>query len=77
MFAALGVLEEPNRLTLKCDPDYGALLIQQFDQISPGYHMNKHHWITIALDASVPTDLICELIVDSYELVVAARAIYQ
>ena len=77
MFAVHGELEEPNRLTLKCDPDYGALLMQQFEHISPGYHMNKHHWITIDLDGSVPTDLICELIVNSYDLVVATLAIDQ
>lgn len=77
MYAALGELEEPNQLTLKCDPDYGALPIQQFDHITPGYHMNKHHWITVLLDASVPSDLLEELIVDSYELVVSTITIDQ
>lgn len=35
----------------------------------PGYHMNKHHWITICLDGSVPLKEICRRIDESYALV--------
>jgi predicted DNA-binding protein (MmcQ/YjbR family) len=41
MFAVVSEDEDPGRLTMKCDPDYGAYLTQQFDDIVPGYHMNK------------------------------------
>lgn len=34
----------------------------------PGYHMNKKHWYTICLDASVSTQEICERIETSYLL---------
>lgn len=34
----------------------------------PGYHMNKKHWLTIILDGSVPTDEICRLLDESYQL---------
>jgi predicted DNA-binding protein (MmcQ/YjbR family) len=31
--------------------------------------MNKRHWITVALDGSVPRTLVAELIEDSFDLV--------
>lgn len=34
----------------------------------PGYHMNKKHWITVALDGSVPLDEILDYVDKSYEL---------
>lgn len=34
----------------------------------PGYHMNKKHWISICLDASVPIDEICTRVDTSYYL---------
>ena len=72
MFAVVSEDDEPGRLTLKCDPDYAAYLTQHFDDIVPGYHMNKRHWITIALVPTLSTDLIEDLISDSYELILAA-----
>ncbi len=71
MFAAVSLSDEPGRLTLKCDPDYADFLIQQFDEIIPGYHMNKQHWITITLAPTMPEDLIEELVSESYDLVTA------
>ena len=72
MFAAVSLSDEPGRLTLKCDPDYGTFLIQQFDEMIPGYHMNKRHWITITLSPTLPPDLIEDLISDSYDSVIAS-----
>ena len=70
MFALVPNTQES--VTVKVDPDDGAALRSQFDAISPGYHMNKRHWITIDLKPdgqSVPVE---DLIEDSYELVVAS-----
>ena len=36
--------------------------------IFPAYHMNKTHWITVALDNSVPADLIKSLTERSYDI---------
>ncbi|MBW4078047.1 MAG: MmcQ/YjbR family DNA-binding protein [Acidobacteria bacterium] len=72
VFAILTPHEEPPRVTLKCDPDYAILLAQQFDEIVPGYHMNKRHWITVTLSPTTSADLVDELIGVSYDLVVAA-----
>ncbi len=72
MFAVVSEGDAPARITLKCDPDYASYLTQQFDDIVPGYHMNKRHWITISLTPSMSADLIDELISDAYDLIVAA-----
>ncbi|WP_075738214.1 MmcQ/YjbR family DNA-binding protein [Streptomyces acidiscabies] len=54
---------------LKSAPDDAAALREQYAEITPGYHMNKKHWITLhggALDEG----LVEELVTDSYRLVV-------
>jgi predicted DNA-binding protein (MmcQ/YjbR family) len=79
MFALVGV-DEPARLTLKVVPDRGEALVREHPAITPGYHTDKRHWITIALDGSLHDDLVRELVEDSYDLVVStltARARFQ
>lgn len=34
----------------------------------PAYHMNKRHWITLALDGSFPEEELCRLVDESYLL---------
>lgn len=58
-------------VNLKVHPDDNPLLCAQQPAITPGWHMNKRHWITVVLDGSVPDGLLCQLVEDSYELVVA------
>ena len=41
-------------MTLKCDPEHGEVLRGEHPAITPGYHMNKRHWITVTLDGSLP-----------------------
>lgn len=57
-------------INLKCDPERAIELREQFDGITPGYHMNKKHWNTILTNGSVPENLLIELIDHSYDLVV-------
>jgi predicted DNA-binding protein (MmcQ/YjbR family) len=73
VFAVVGVDERPPRITLKCDPEHGEALRGEHEAITPGYHMNKRHWITVALDGSVPRRLVEELIEDSFDLVAPKR----
>jgi len=72
MFALLTVEEVPVRMNLKCDPGRALDLRDRYEAIIPGYHMNKKHWNTLALDQTLPVDLIRELIGHSYGLVFAA-----
>lgn len=57
---------------IKCDPDRIAELQAQYEGITPGYHMNKRHWISLHFDKDVPDDMIRELVRQSYDLVVAS-----
>ena len=70
MFALLALDEVPPRVNLKCDPDLALELRDRYEQVQPGYHMNKKHWNTVVLDGVIPEKQIREMIDDSYELVV-------
>jgi len=59
-------------VSLKCDPGLAIALREQFPAVTPGYHLNKRHWNTVALDGSVPHDVLEEWIEDSYDLALAS-----
>jgi len=71
MFALVSQNETPSRVTLKCTPADGEILVNQYEAIVPGYYMNKRHWITISLTGEVPDQLLIDLAKDSYGLVVS------
>ena len=70
MFALIALESSPLRMNLKCDPDHALALRSLYPSVLPGYHMNKSHWNTIILDGTVPDDHICDMVDDSYDLVV-------
>jgi len=55
-------------INLKCDPLRSEILREAFDDIVPGWHMNKTHWNTIYIGGDVQPDELCELIQHSYDL---------
>ena len=57
-------------INLKCDPERALELRENYSAILPGYHMNKKHWNTIEMDGSISDQILEELIMHSYELVV-------
>jgi predicted DNA-binding protein (MmcQ/YjbR family) len=57
-------------VVLKADPDHATALRAQYADITPGYHMNKTHWITLEAGGSIGADLIKQLVTESYDLVV-------
>lgn len=59
----------PPRITLKCDPMEAELLRAAYPAVTPGYHMNKRHWITVVLDGSVHGDELRRMIRNAYLLV--------
>ncbi|MFJ9909144.1 MmcQ/YjbR family DNA-binding protein [Streptomyces sp. NPDC101152] len=65
--------EVPGRpvVILKADPGEARALREQNRHITPGYHMNKKHWITLEGGEGVHKELVSELVTDSYLLVVA------
>ena len=56
-------------VNLKCDPERAEELRAQYEDITPGFHMSKTHWNTVALNCGVPDGLVKALIADSYQLV--------
>jgi predicted DNA-binding protein (MmcQ/YjbR family) len=72
MFAASHLDGDPLQISLKCDPDLAAELRAAHPAIVPGYHLNKRHWNTVTLDGSLPERLVTDMLVDSYDLVVAS-----
>jgi predicted DNA-binding protein (MmcQ/YjbR family) len=62
--------EVPGRpvVILKADPGEALALREHNSHITPGYHMNKKHWITLQSGEDVDQDLVRELVTDSYRL---------
>lgn len=56
-------------VNLKCDPEQAEELRAKYEAISPGYHMSKVHWNTVTFNSDVPDKMMCQLIDDSYQLV--------
>ena len=70
MFALAALDEIPATANLKCDPDLALELRDRFEQVRPGYHMNKKHWNTVEIDSGLPETELRKMIDHSYELVV-------
>jgi predicted DNA-binding protein (MmcQ/YjbR family) len=70
MFALAALDEIPARVNLKCDPDLALELRDRYEQVRPGYHMNKKHWNTVEIDSGIPEAELRKMIDHSYELVV-------
>ncbi len=72
LFALTVPDDYPARVNLKCAPERAVELRDEYASIIPGYHMNKRHWNTILLDGTVPSKLVHDLVLHSYQLVVAS-----
>ena len=57
--------------TVKANPDEAVVLREQYDEITPGYHADKKHWVSAAAGPGIDEPLIRRLVNDSYGLVVA------
>ena len=68
VFAILG----QQSVSLKCDPGVAEALRENYTAVTAGYHLNKRHWNTVALDGSVPDDELRDWIEDSHALAVAS-----
>jgi predicted DNA-binding protein (MmcQ/YjbR family) len=70
MFALVALDEIPATANLKCDPDLALELRDRYEQVRPGYHMNKKHWNTVEIEGGIPDTELRKMIDHSYELVV-------
>lgn len=68
---ALANLEIFDSINLKCDPENAIELREQYPAVTPGYHMNKKHWNSIAIDHSISDKILKSWIQHSYDLVLS------
>lgn len=69
MFALISLDAQPTSINLKCDPERAEQLREEFSAVKPGYHMNKRHWNTVEMNASLRWTQVQEWVDHSYELV--------
>jgi predicted DNA-binding protein (MmcQ/YjbR family) len=74
MFALIGERKRPVRLSLKCDPALSKVLREKYEEVMPGYHLNKKHWNTLILSGQLEWPEVQDLIRHSYQLVAGAAA---
>ena len=67
---ALTSLSNPVSVNLKCDTEKIVELRQRYIAVQPGFHMNKSHWNTVFFNQDVNDVLLCDMIDESYLLVV-------
>jgi len=70
MFALAALDELPTTVNLKCDPDLALDLRDRYEQVRPGYHMNKKHWNTVEIEGGIADTELRKMIDHSYELVI-------
>ena len=71
MFAFCDI-DEFKRINLKCEPERAVELREKYSEISQGYHMNKQHWNSFSPKGSLSNQFICEMVDDSYELILVS-----
>lgn len=59
-------------ITVKCAPEKAIELRRKYEEVQPGYHMNKKHWNSLYLSGSLTDTQIKKWIKESYELVLGA-----
>ncbi len=58
-------------LNVKAAPDDVTILCSLFSAITPGYHMNKRHWVSVDLSGDLPSWEVARLIDASYDLIIS------
>jgi predicted DNA-binding protein (MmcQ/YjbR family) len=74
MFALISEKSSPLQISLKCDPQLSEILRGRYDEVMPGYHLNKKHWNTIILAGQLPWEEVQGLIRHSYDLVTGSSS---
>ena len=61
--------DKPYYITLKMEPLEGDFWRKQYEDIIPGYYMNKTHWNSVKADGNVPDDILMDLLEKAYRIV--------
>lgn len=71
VFMFHAVVDGERLVTLKALPSDSLSLREAHADITPGYHMNKRHWISLHPGGSLTPAMVTELVTESYLLVVS------
>lgn len=63
---------EPYYITLKLPPDEGIRLREIYEDIIPGYYMNKTHWNSIKVDGDISDELMEDMLDQAYQVVLSS-----
>ncbi|MDR0299976.1 MAG: MmcQ/YjbR family DNA-binding protein [Streptococcaceae bacterium] len=55
-------------LAVKLDPERAEQLREEYEAVTPAWHMNKTHWSDIKLGADLSNEQIFKLVEESYDL---------
>ena len=71
MFAAVCRDDDnkPYYITLKLEPLEGQFLRNEYEDIIPGYYMNKVHWNSVKVSGNVPDDVVKDMLDHAYDVV--------
>ena len=74
MFAAIcrDDQDQPYYITLKLEPLEGDFWRKQYEDIIPGYYMNKIHWNSVRAGGAVPDDVLRDLLDRAYQVVLGS-----
>lgn len=74
MFAAICRDDDdrPYYITLKLEPLEGEFWRTQYEDIIPGYYMNKIHWNSVKVDGNIPDDILKDLLEKAYKIVLGS-----
>ncbi len=56
-------------INLKAPIDWAFFWRDMYPAVTPAYHQNKEHWITVILDGTVPDTVLRQMIAESYRLI--------
>ena len=65
-------LNQSDRFNVKCDPEKAILLREEFDEVQPGWHMNKTHWNNVFMNGRLSDSQLKEMIDHSYDLIISS-----
>ena len=55
-------------ITVKADPHLADTLRREYDSITVGRYLDKHHWISVGPGPGMTRHLVEDLVYDSYDL---------
>ncbi|MBR5821407.1 MAG: MmcQ/YjbR family DNA-binding protein [Alistipes sp.] len=69
MFAMISI-SRPDHFAVKCHPDRALLIRDRYAEITPGWHLNKHHWNDVSIVGELSDSFLKAEIRHSYFAVV-------